>query len=87
MIEAWRDNHQLMTVPGGGQITVFGDTKVDVDGVTGREINLRVGPDKVSLNRMFVFNRRIYRANVVIDRGKKLDKDVWRFFNSIEFQR
>lgn len=41
--------------------------------------------DKVSMNRIFVWQGTAYRGNVVIDKGSEDDPDVKRFFDSIQF--
>jgi hypothetical protein len=86
-LDEWRDNNLAMPVPGGGQFKLIRECKVQKDGVVGRQVDLQAGPDKVSLNRVFVCSRGVYRLNVVIDSKRQADKDVRRFLDSVRFHQ
>lgn len=87
VLNEWRDNRLAMPIPGGGRFELIDESKVELDGLAGRQVSVQAGPNKVSLNRVFVVGRRIYRANVIIDTERKGDENAWRFLRSVQFQR
>jgi len=82
-----RENNLRAAVPGGGQFKLISDSKIEKDGVAGLLLDMQAGPDRVSLHRIFVAGRDVYRLNVVIDAKRKDDKDALRFLESAQFKR
>jgi len=87
MLNNMRENNLRAAVPGGGQFKLISDSKIEKDGVAGLLLDMQAGPDRVSLNRIFVAGRDVYRLNVVIDAKRKDDKDALRFLESAQFKR
>lgn len=85
IVESFRENHLAMKMPDGSGFTLLSERAIEQNEIHGSELNLAAGDDKVSLNRIFLSNGSIYRANVVIDTAAKDEADVNRFFESIRF--
>lgn len=86
LFDEWRDKMLKTPGPDGSSFELAAESPSPQDGVPGQRIDFRVGK-KVSLNRVFLVGRDVYRANVVIDADAAGDADARRFLGSVQFRR
>jgi hypothetical protein len=86
-LDNWRNNNLNAEVPGGGRFKLLKERKLEKDGVVGRWIDMQAGRDRVSLNRVFLSNQRMYRLNVVVVPALQENPDVLQFLDSVAFKR
>lgn len=60
------------------------DKAIKQSGLDGWQLDFNMD-DKLSMNRIFVWQGTVYRANVVIDKVARDDPELKRFFDSIQF--